>query len=217
MSREYQAIVPTVIQPSGIGERAFDIYSRLLTDRIVFLGTEVRDETANLIVAQLLFLEAEDTEKDVHLYINSPGGSITAGMGIYDTINHLHANVCTICVGMAASMGAFLLASGTKGKRFALPNARIMLHQPSGGAQGPASDIEVVAKEILYLKKSITRILAHNTGQSEERIEFDCDRDFFMSAADAQAYGLIDGIIEKKALPRTQEFRHEINGHREVK
>ncbi len=210
MSHNYQAIVPTVIQQSGRGERAFDIYSRLLTERIIFLGTEVRDETANLIVAQLLFLEAEDPQKEIYLYINSPGGSITAGMGIYDTMNHIQADVCTICVGFAASMGAFLLSCGAKGKRFALPNARIMIHQPSGGGQGAASDIEVVAKEILYLKKSITKILAENTGQSEERIEFDSERDFFMSAVEAQAYGLIDDVIEKKpsyiqssALPGT--------------
>lgn len=195
---KHQAVIPTVIQPSGMGERAFDIYSRLLTDRIVFLGTEVKDETANLVVAQLLFLEAEDPEKDIYLYINSPGGSVTAGMAIYDTISHIQANVSTICVGMAASMGAFLLSCGAKGKRFALPSARIMLHQPSGGAQGPASDIEVVAREILYLKKSITKLLADNTGQSEERIELDCERDFFMSAAEAQIYGLVDGVIEKK-------------------
>jgi ATP-dependent Clp protease protease subunit len=210
MSSNYQAAVPTVIQQSGRGERAFDIYSRLLTERIVFLGTEVRDETANLIVAQLLFLEAEDAEKDIFLYINSPGGSVTAGMAIYDTIKHITSDICTICFGLAASMGAFLLSSGAKGKRFSLPNARIMIHQPSGGAQGPASDIEVVAREILYLKKSITKILAYNTGQSEERIEFDSERDFFMSAAEAQTYGLIDGVIEKKpsyiqfaALPET--------------
>lgn len=198
MNHNYQAVIPTVIQPSGMGERAFDIYSRLLTDRIVLLGTEVKDETANLVVAQLLFLEAEDREKDIYLYINSPGGSVTAGMAIYDTISHIQANVSTICVGMAAFIGAFLLSCGTKGKRFALPSARIMLHQPSGGAQGPASDIEVVAREILYLKKSITKILADNTGQSEERIELDCERDFFMSAAEAQTYGLIDGVVEKK-------------------
>ena len=200
MSYNYQAAIPTVIQQSGTGERAFDIYSRLLSERIVFLGTEVRDETANLIVAQLLFIEAEDPEKDIYLYINSPGGSVTAGMGIYDSMNHIQPDVCTICVGMAASMGSFLLSSGTKGKRFALPNARIMIHQPSGGAQGPASDIEVVAREILHLKKSITKILAYNTGQSEEQIEFDCERDFFMSSVEAQTYGLIDRVIEKKPL-----------------
>ncbi len=195
--------MPTVIQQTERGERVFDIYSRLLAERIVFLGMPVTDESANLIIAQLLFLEAEDVEKDIYLYINSPGGSVTAGMGIYDTINHIQPDVCTICVGMAASMGAFLLSSGTKGKRFALPNARIMIHQPSGGAQGPASDIEVVAREILHLKERINTILSHATGQPKERVELDSDRDFFMSSEEARLYGLIDQVIEKK--PRSLE------------
>ncbi len=195
--------MPTVIQQTERGERVFDIYSRLLAERIVFLGMPVTDESANLIIAQLLFLEAEDVEKDIYLYINSPGGSVTAGMGIYDTINHIQPDVCTICVGMVASMGAFLLSSGTKGKRFALPNARIMIHQPSGGAQGPASDIEVVAREILHLKERINTILSHATGQPKERVELDSDRDFFMSSEEARLYGLIDQVIEKK--PRSLE------------
>ncbi|MBD2104518.1 ATP-dependent Clp endopeptidase proteolytic subunit ClpP [Leptolyngbya sp. FACHB-261] len=200
MERSHQLSIPTVIQSSGTTERAFDIYSRLLRERIVFLGKEVTDESANSIVAQLLFLDSEDPEQDILLYINSPGGSVTAGMAIYDTMSQLRANVSTICLGMAASMGSFLLSSGTKGKRFALPNARIMIHQPSGGAQGPASDIEVVAREILYLKNIINSILAANTGQTKERIEQDSERDFYMSAEEAKAYGLIDSTIAKKPV-----------------
>ncbi|MEI2583916.1 ATP-dependent Clp endopeptidase proteolytic subunit ClpP [Scytonema sp. PRP1] len=192
-----QLSIPMVIQPSDKGDKAFDIYSRLLAERIVFLKSEVTDETANLIVAQLLFLDADDPERDITLYINSPGGSVTAGMAVYDAMNQIRCDVCTACVGFAASMGAFLLSSGTQGKRYALPNARIMIHQPSGGAQGVASDIEVAAREILRTKETINKILAANTGQPLEKIERDSDRDFFMSAEEAKAYGLIDGVILK--------------------
>ena len=190
-----QVSIPMVIQPSDKGDKAFDIYSRLLAERIVFLKSEVTDETANLIVAQLLFLDADDPERDITLYINSPGGSVTAGMAVYDAMNQIRCDVCTVCVGFAASMGAFLLSSGTHGKRYALPNARIMIHQPSGGAQGVASDIEVAARELLRTKETINRILATNTGQPLEKIQRDSDRDFFMSAEEAKAYGLIDGVI----------------------
>lgn len=192
-----QFSIPMVIQPSEKGDKAFDIYSRLLAERIVFLKSEVTDETANLIVAQLLFLDADDPERDITLYINSPGGSVTAGMAVYDAMNQIRCDVCTVCVGFAASMGAFLLSSGTQGKRYALPNARIMIHQPSGGAQGVASDIEVAARELLRTKETINRILAANTGQPLEKIQRDSDRDFFMSAEEAKAYGLIDGVILK--------------------
>jgi ATP-dependent Clp protease, protease subunit len=197
MNSPTQPSIPIVIQPSAQGEQAFDIYSRLLAERIIFLRSEVTDETANLIVAQLLFLDAEDPERDIFFYINSPGGSVTSGMAVYDTMQQIRAEICTVCLGMAASMGAFLLSSGTKGKRYALPNARIMIHQPSGGAQGPASDIEVAAKEILHFKETINRILAANTGQSKERIELDSERDYFMSAEEAKTYGLIDSIVLK--------------------
>lgn len=190
-------MIPTVIESSGRGERAFDIYSRLLRERIVFLGTQVNDEIANLIVAQLLFLEADDPEKDIYLYINSPGGSVSAGMGIFDTMNQVRPDVCTICIGLAASMGAFLLSAGQKGKRMSLPNSRIMIHQPLGGAQGQATDIEIQAKEILYLKGKLNQHLANHTGQPLEKIEIDTDRDFFMSAAEAKDYGLIDQVIDK--------------------
>lgn len=190
-------MIPTVIESSGRGERAFDIYSRLLRERIVFLGTQVNDEIANLIVAQLLFLEADDPEKDIYLYINSPGGSVSAGMGIFDTMNQVRPDVCTICIGLAASMGAFLLSAGAKGKRMSLPNSRIMIHQPLGGAQGQATDIEIQAKEILYLKGKLNQHLANHTGQPLEKIEVDTDRDFFMSAAEAKDYGLIDQVIER--------------------
>lgn len=190
-------MIPTVIESSGRGERAFDIYSRLLRERIVFLGQPVTDELANLIVAQLLFLDAEDPEKDIYLYINSPGGSVSAGLGIFDTMNHVRPDVSTICVGLAASMGAFLLSAGTKGKRFSLPNARIMIHQPLGGAQGQATDIEIQAKEILYLKRQLNLHLASHTSQPLERIEEDTDRDFFMSAQEAMEYGLIDKVIKR--------------------
>lgn len=191
-------MIPTVIESSGRGERAFDIYSRLLRERIVFLGQEVRDENANLIVAQLLFLEAEDPDKDIYLYINSPGGSVSAGMGIFDTMNQIRPDVCTICIGLAASMGAFLLSAGAKGKRMSLPNSRIMIHQPLGGAQGQATDIEIQAKEILYLKGLLNQHLASHTGQPLEKIAEDTERDFFMSAEDAQEYGLIDQVINRR-------------------
>ncbi|MEC4983102.1 MAG: ATP-dependent Clp endopeptidase proteolytic subunit ClpP [Oscillatoria sp. PMC 1068.18] len=191
-------MIPTVIETSGRGERAFDIYSRLLRERIVFLGQGVTDELANLIVAQLLFLEAEDPEKDIYLYINSPGGSVSAGLGIFDTMNQIRPDVCTICLGLAASMGAFLLSAGEKGKRMSLPHSRIMIHQPLGGAQGQATDIEIQAKEILYLKKQLNNHLANHTGQPLEKIEEDTERDFYMSAADAKEYGLIDSVIDRR-------------------
>jgi ATP-dependent Clp protease, protease subunit len=193
-------MIPTVIEQSGRGERAFDIYSRLLRERIVFLGQQVDSDLANLIVAQMLFLEAEDPEKDIYLYINSPGGSVMAGLGIFDTMNHIRPEVCTICVGLAASMGAFLLSAGTKGKRMSLPHSRIMIHQPSGGAQGQATDIEIQAKEILYHKRMLNERLADHTGQPLDRIEQDTERDFFMSALEAKEYGLIDQVIDKRAV-----------------
>ncbi len=191
-------MIPTVIESSGRGERAFDIYSRLLRERIVFLGQQVTDEIANLVVAQLLFLEAEDPEKDIYLYINSPGGSVSAGMGMFDTMNQIRPDVCTICIGLAASMGAFLLSAGAKGKRMSLPNSRIMIHQPLGGAQGQATDIEIQAKEILYLKKKLNQHLANHTGQPLEKIEEDTERDFFMSAEESKEYGLIDQVIIRR-------------------
>ncbi len=191
------SFVPMVVEQTNRGERAYDIYSRLLKDRIVFLGTQVNDVVANSIIAQLLFLAAEDPEKDIHLYINSPGGSITAGMAIYDTMQYIKPDVSTICVGMAASMGAFLLAAGAKGKRFALPNSEVMIHQPLGGAEGQASDIEIRARRILKLRDKLNGILADRTGQPLERIEKDTDRDNFMDAEVAREYGLIDKVIEK--------------------
>ena len=191
-------MVPMVIEQSGRGERAYDIYSRLLRDRVVFLVGPVNDQTANLVVAQLLFLESENPDKDISLYINSPGGSVYAGMAIFDTMQFVKPDVSTICVGMAASMGAFLLAAGAKGKRFALPNSRIMIHQPSSGAQGQASDIEIAAREILDIRKRLNGILAERTGQPGERIERDTDRDNFMSAEDAVSYGLVDRIFVKR-------------------
>ncbi|MEN9230582.1 MAG: ATP-dependent Clp endopeptidase proteolytic subunit ClpP [Thermostichus sp. DG02_5_bins_236] len=194
-------MIPTVIEQSARGERAFDIYSRLLRDRIIFLGTQVDDDISNLIVAQMLYLESEDPEKDIYLYINSPGGSVYAGMAIYDTMQHIQPDVSTICIGLAASMGAFLLAGGTKGKRIALPHARIMIHQPLGGAQGPATDIEIQAKEILYIKQSLNSLLAYHTGQPLERIERDTDRDNFMTPEQAKEYGLIDQVISKRPQP----------------
>ena len=193
------ALVPVVVEQTGRGERSYDIYSKLLKDRIIFLGDEVNDATAGLIVAQLLFLESEDPDKDIHLYINSPGGSITAGMAIYDTMNYIKCDVSTICIGLAASMGAFLLAGGAKGKRFALPNAEIMIHQPSGGAKGQASDIKIVAENILKTKKKLNEILAANTGKPVEVIEVDTDRDNFMTAQEAKEYGLIDSVITSRA------------------
>jgi len=191
-------LIPTVIEKTGRGERAYDIYSRLLKDRIIMLQGEINDYTANIIVAQMLFLEAENPEKDIYLYINSPGGVVTSGFAIYDTMNYIKPDVVTICMGQAASMGAFLLSSGVKGKRFALPHARIMIHQPLGGAQGQATDIEIHAKEILRMKKELNKILAENTGQSVRKIEKDTERDFFMSAEEAQKYGIIDKILKKR-------------------
>ena len=192
------SFVPYVIEQTSRGERSYDIYSRLLNDRIIFLGEEVNDVSANLIVAQLLFLEAEDPGKDIQLYINSPGGSVTAGMAIYDTMRYIKCDVSTICLGMAASMGAFLLAGGTKGKRFALPNSTIMIHQPSGGAQGQATEIQIVADHIAKTKRTLNEILAENTGQPYEVVERDTDRDNYMSAEEAKAYGLIDGVVVHK-------------------
>ncbi|MCM3130686.1 MULTISPECIES: ATP-dependent Clp endopeptidase proteolytic subunit ClpP [unclassified Paenibacillus] len=188
--------IPMVVEQSNRGERAYDIYSRLLKDRIIFLGSDVNDVVANSIIAQMLFLAAEDPEKDIHLYINSPGGSITAGMAIYDTMQFIKPDVSTICMGMAASMGAFLLNAGAKGKRFALPNSEVMIHQPLGGAQGQASDIEIRARRILKMRDKLNHILAERTGQPLERIERDTDRDNFMSAEEAKAYGLVDQVLE---------------------
>ena len=191
------SLVPMVVEQTSRGERSYDIYSRLLKDRIIFLGEEVNDVSANLVIAQLLFLEAEDPDKDICLYINSPGGSITAGMGIYDTMNYIKPDVSTICVGMAASMGAFLLAAGAKGKRFALPNSEIMIHQPLGGFQGQATDISIHADSILTIKKNLNKILSERTGQSLETIEKDTERDNFMSAIAAKEYGLVDEVISR--------------------
>ncbi|MBW4614560.1 MAG: ATP-dependent Clp endopeptidase proteolytic subunit ClpP [Desmonostoc vinosum HA7617-LM4] len=207
-----QNSIPFIIQSTEKGERALDIYSRLLAERIIFLRSEVTDDTANLIVAQMLFLDAEDPERDITLYINSPGGSVTAGMAIYDAINQIRSEVCTVCIGIAASMGSFLLSAGTKGKRYALPNARIMIHQPSGGVQGKASDIEIAAKEILYFRQLINKILAANTGKSSEQIELDSERDFFMSAEEAKAYGLIDHLILKTSATHFTHSQYQGNG-----
>jgi ATP-dependent Clp protease protease subunit len=192
-------MVPIVIEQSGRGERAYDIYSRLLRERVVFLVGPVNDQTANLVVAQLLFLESENPDKDISLYINSPGGSVSAGMSIFDTMQFIKPDVSTLCMGMAASMGAFLLAAGAKGKRFALPNSRIMIHQPLGGAQGQATDIEIHAREILRTREQLNRILAERTGQALEKIQADTERDFFMSAHESKSYGLIDQVLDKRA------------------
>jgi ATP-dependent Clp protease, protease subunit len=205
-----QAIVPMVVEQSGRGERAFDIYSRLLRERIVFLGSNgssrgIDDSVADAIVAQLLFLDAEDPEQDIYLYINSPGGSITAGMAIFDTMQHIRPDVCTICFGLAASMGAFLLSAGTPGKRMALPHSRIMIHQPLGGAQGQARDIEIQAKEIMYLKDQLNQLMAEHTGQSLDRIASDTDRDFFMSPDEAQKYGLIDKVLTRQEFVKQRQ------------
>ncbi len=197
-SMSYNALVPMVIEQTGRGERSYDIFSRLLGDRIIFLSDEVNDVTASLVVAQLLFLEAQDPDKDIFFYINSPGGSVTAGMAIYDTMNFIKCDVCTICIGMAASMGAFLLSAGTKGKRFALPHSEIMIHQPLGGAQGQASDIKIRAELILRTRDMLNKILAENTGKPIEIIERDTDRDYFMTAEQALEYGLIDRIYAKR-------------------
>jgi ATP-dependent Clp protease protease subunit len=190
-----QGLIPTVVEQTHRGERGWDIFSRLLKDRIVFLGTQINDQVANTIVAQLLYLESEDPDKEIAIYINSPGGVITSGLAIYDTMNHIKAPVSTICIGQAASMGAFLLSSGAKGRRFALPNARIMVHQPLGGAQGQATDIEIQAKEIMRLRDKLNGILADNTGQTLDQIALDTDRDRFMSPLEAKAYGLIDEVM----------------------
>ncbi|WP_017416720.1 ATP-dependent Clp endopeptidase proteolytic subunit ClpP [Clostridium tunisiense] len=192
------SLVPMVVEQTGKGERSYDIYSRLLKERIIFLGDEVNDTTASLVVAQLLFLESEDPDKDIYLYINSPGGSITSGMAIYDTMNYIKPDVSTICIGMAASMGAFLLTAGAKGKRFALPNSEIMIHQPLGGFKGQATDIDIHAKRILKTKETLNRILSEKTGQPIEKISNDVERDYFMSAEEAKEYGLIDEVIDKK-------------------
>ena len=192
------SFVPYVIEQTSRGERSYDIYSRLLNDRIIFLGEEVTDVSANLIVAQLLFLESEDPGKDIHMYINSPGGSVSAGLAIYDTMQYIKCDVSTICIGMAASMGAFLRAGGTKGKRMALPNSEIMIHQPSGGAQGQATEIKIVAEQILKTKRKLNEILAANTGKPLEQIEIDTERDNYMSAEEAKAYGLIDNVITNR-------------------
>lgn len=192
------ALVPIVVEQTSKGERSYDIYSRLLKERIIFLGDEVNDVTASLIVAQLLFLESEDMDKDIHLYINSPGGSITAGMAIYDTMKYIKPDVSTICIGMAASMGAFLLSSGAKGKRYALPNSEIMIHQPLGGFRGQATDIDIHAKRILKMKDSLNKILSENTGKSLSQIEKDVERDYFLSSEEAKEYGLIDSVISQK-------------------
>tara|TARA_Y100000589_G_C26933913_1_gene539494 strand:- start:64 stop:717 length:654 start_codon:yes stop_codon:yes gene_type:complete len=191
----YSAL-PTVIEQSGRGERAFDIYSRLLRERIIFLGTEINDQVSDSLVAQLLFLEAEDPTKDIQIYVNSPGGSVTAGLAIYDTMQQISPDIVTICFGVAASMGAFLLSGGTKGKRLALPNSRIMIHQPLGGAQGQAVEIEIQAKEILYLKKTLNNLLCEHTGQPLEKIVEDTERDYFLSPSEAVTYGLIDKVIK---------------------
>lgn len=193
-------LVPMVVEQSSRGERAFDIYSRLLKERVIFLVGQVNDQMANLIVAQLLFLQADNPDKDINIYINSPGGSVTAGMAIYDTMQFIKPDISTICVGQACSMGAFLLAAGTEGKRFALPNSRIMIHQPLGGFQGQASDIEIHAREILYIKDKLNNLLAHHTGQPLERIEEDTDRDNFMAAESAKEYGLIDQVLTKYSV-----------------
>ena len=195
MKEKDQMLVPMVVEQTARGERSYDIYSRLLKDRIIFIGTGISDEVSNLVIAQLLFLQSEDADKDVNIYINSPGGVVTAGLAIYDTIQHLKCDVATYCVGQAASMGAVLLAAGTAGKRYSLPNARIMIHQPWGGAQGQATDINIQAQEILRLRRRLNEILAFHTGKAVEDIEKDADRDFFMSADEAAAYGLVDEVL----------------------
>jgi ATP-dependent Clp protease protease subunit len=197
------SVIPIVIEQTGRTERAYDIYSRLLKDRIIFLGTAIDDHVANTVIAQLLFLQTEDPEKDIHIYINSPGGIVTSGLAVYDTMQYVKPDICTYCIGQAASMGALLLAAGTKGKRFSLPHARIMLHQPMGGFQGQATDIEIHAKEILKVKDTLNRIMSHHTGQQLEKIQADTDRDFFMSGLEAKEYGLVDDVIE--SIKKKQE------------
>ncbi len=197
-------LIPMVIEQTGRGERAYDIYSRLLKDRIIFLGAAVDDNIANLIIAQLLFLESEDPEKDINIYINSPGGLVTAGLAIYDTIQYVRPDVSTICIGQAASMGALLLTAGATGKRFALPNSRILIHQPLGGAQGQATDIDIQAREILRVREELAKILAKHTGQPIEKVHKDTERDFFMSGTQAREYGIIDKVIEKRDIPSSR-------------
>ncbi len=199
------SLIPIVVEQTSRGERAYDIYSRLLKDRIIFLGTAIDDIVANTVIAQLLFLEADDPDKDIYLYINSPGGVVTAGLAIYDTMNYIKSSVSTICIGQAASMGALLLAAGTKGKRFSLPHARIMIHQPMGGFQGQATDIEIHAREILNMKDTLNTILANHTGQPLDKIRTDTDRDFFMSGEDAKTYGIVDEVIAKKVSRAAKE------------
>lgn len=200
-----QVLVPMVVEKSGQGERAYDIYSRLLKDRIIFIGTAIDDNVANLIIAQLLFLQSEDATKDINVYINSPGGSVTAGLAIYDTMQFVKPDVSTYCLGQAASMGSLLLAAGTKGKRFALPFSRIMIHQPWGGAQGTASDIHIQAQEILRMKEELTNILAKHSGQTFEKVQKDCDRDYFMSSNEAKEYGLVDDVIESTKTKKSKK------------
>ncbi|MBR2955777.1 MAG: ATP-dependent Clp endopeptidase proteolytic subunit ClpP [Clostridia bacterium] len=194
----YNTLIPYIVEQTGRGERSYDIYSRLLEDRIIFLTGEINDAVANTVVAQLIYLEGKDAGKDISLYINSPGGSVSAGMAIYDTMNYIKCDVSTICIGMAASMGAFLLSSGAKGKRYSLPNSKIMIHQPLGGAQGQASDIAIVAEEILKTKKKLNTILAANTGQSLDKVEIDTDRDYYMTADEALSYGIVDRIFTNR-------------------
>lgn len=197
--RSYNTLIPVVVEQTPRGERSYDIFSRLLKERIIFLGSQVNDDIANLIIAQMLFLESEDPEKDIHLYVNSPGGSVTSGMGIYDIMQYITPDVCTYCTGLAASMGALLLASGAKGKRYAMPNSRVMVHQPLGGFQGQATDVEIQAREILETKERLNIILAKHTGQDLKKIQVDVERDFYMSPIDAKAYGLIDSVIERRS------------------
>ncbi len=199
------SLIPMVVEQSPRGERAYDIYSRLLKERIIFLGTAVNDDIANLIIAQLLFLEAEDPEKDITFYINSPGGVVTAGMAIYDTMNYVKCDIATLCMGQAASMGAVLLTAGTEGKRYSLPNARILIHQPMGGYQGQASDIDIHAKEIIRMRQDLNKIMAHHTGQKVNKIQRDTERDYFMSADEAKKYGLIDKVLNKRVMSDTGE------------
>lgn len=199
------SLIPMVVEQSPRGERAYDIYSRLLKERIIFLGTAVNDDIANLIIAQLLFLEAEDPEKDITFYINSPGGVVTAGMAIYDTMNYVKCDIATLCMGQAASMGAILLTAGTEGKRYSLPNARILIHQPMGGYQGQATDIDIHAKEIIRMRQDLNKILAHHTGQKVNKIQRDTERDYFMSADEAKKYGLIDKVLNKRVMSDTGE------------
>jgi len=206
MDEKNQVLIPYVIEQTGRGERGMDIYSRLLKDRIIFIGTAIDDHVANVVIAQLLFLQMEDPAKDVNIYVNSPGGSVSAGLAIYDTMQFLKCDVVTYCIGMAASMGAVLLTAGSKGKRHALPNSRIMIHQPWGGVQGQASDISIQAKEILRMKDRLNEILAHHSGQPLDRIQKDTDRDFYMSADDAKTYGLVDEVVQsRKEAPKTEE------------